>query len=81
MVLILRQIAFGVQSRHTARTGRGNCLAINMVNHIARGKNAFNICFGTVSGLNITLFIQFDLALKNFSVWGVANRQKHAVTA
>lgn len=54
LALMPRQPAFGIQSSHAAHTGAGNCLAVDMIGQIARGKDPRNGCSGAAGfDLNI----------------------------
>jgi len=54
------KIAFCVQRGHTAGARRGNCLTVDVVHHVARGKHARDAGLGSIA---LDAGLHFDIAV------------------
>src|SRR5688572_2760883 len=74
------QVTFGVQGGHTTASRRSNGLAIDLVLHVAGGKNAFYIGFGSARNcFDVTGAIHIQPALENIRVGGMTYGYKKSL--
>ena len=74
---MFRKITLSFQGRHTARAGGGDGLAVDLVLHVAAGKDTFDAGFGGAGdGLDVADIVEIKLALKESGVGLVPNSVK-----
>src|SRR6204780_1880058 len=68
---------FGVYGRNTARSGRGDPLAIDELLHVARGKKAVNVGVRAESGAHVAVLFEVDLIGDEVGIGDMANGDEH----
>src|SRR5690606_39065873 len=77
------EVTLGIQGRHAAGAGRGDGLAVDVVSHVASGKDAFDVGRGSIAFTaalhhQVTVF-GGQLAFEQRGVRSVADGDEHAV--
>ncbi|KAH3671846.1 hypothetical protein OGAPHI_000032 [Ogataea philodendri] len=74
------QILLCLEGSHTAGTGRGDGLSVNLVLHVTGSKHTWNRCLcSTWLGLDVSGLVSLDLVAKHLRGWRVANGVEQTV--
>jgi hypothetical protein len=69
---------FGVDGGNAARPGSRDRLAVDVVLHVARGEESFDIRERSESGAHVAVLLEINLASDQRRIGNVANRNKDA---